>query len=341
MSLDEKTTNGLSVWEKYVTKNKNLRGTVFRFVGNNAFGYDRITKEKIQFDASMGISIISSSKTSIAGSTCAACRVGTTVCYIPTKNIEKPSTSNPTRIERGALENLDEKIRKRGYPIDIVVLDSHKQKIQFMCRDVVACKNHPRDDKADFVLMDVNGNVALYISHKASGGASEIQQYSGVSAQSGERIKEHPLVLNFLRKVAAFMDVYPLTEALWTPIDMTTSSGKLLANLSVFGENFDKQFSYNGVHLVASGSPVFRSPRVFSVGTTTIENRKNDVVVLDWEGKVVCNGEIEKLDGDYAPCLFARPQSGRSFTIDGKTYNNVRVMIAPIGIVKNRTARKI
>lgn len=344
MKLTDKTTNGKTAWEKYVEKNKSLSTMVFKFSTDHEpilIGRDR--KTEIDVDGTEDISIISSVKTPIGGRQYAACRVGRNVGYIPIEIIEKPSTANPTRIERAAMNHLDSKLKSYGSPIDVIVLDKHRQKVEFLCENVVGCKNHPKDDKADFVLVDSLGNEVLFISHKSAGGGRAIQQYSGISEKSGIRIWNHRMVQEFLAKLSAFLDVYPLKEALWSPIDLSLPDGKELGNLAVFGENFDKKYSYNGVHMIASGSPIFRRPSVFATGTMTLKGYKNDenAIVLDWQGTCVCNNNVEELIGEYTPVLFARPGSGRGYTYNGKRYDGVRVMIAPLGIVQNRVSREI
>jgi hypothetical protein len=114
--------------------------------------------------------------------------------------------------------------------------------------------------KADIILCsDATHPLfnAIFISHKATGGAKEFQQFGGVSKRSG-LLKA--LTKNDREELNGFLRVLPgliVNDRLVGPM-MRTIKSDLLKKLAVFGTDYRPGHkSVDSVHMVGQGSPAF------------------------------------------------------------------------------------
>lgn len=174
----------------------------------------------------------------------------------------------------------------------------------------------PNTPKADFTLVDPNGEHVGYISHKAGTKASSFQQYGGLTADkifnSDAETKKFMSDLKMLRP-----DGLKSGETFWRPI-----KSKTVALHSVFGKNYGMApgiFNCDEFHLgTMSLTKVGKSYKITSIHKGT-------------------NGEVPT--GDFAAVFIAR-YDGSSYTAAGVTVKKCRVGVFAAGKVPG-TARLI
>jgi hypothetical protein len=103
--------------------------------------------------------------------------------------------------------------------------------------------------KADFVLIDNNGEEVCFISHKHGIRPKDFQQWSGTSRRFQQEIFDHPETQSFISELKnRFNDVLP---------PATTVARKIkddrLKKLAVFGNDFGNNFNKNNVSAVMQG----------------------------------------------------------------------------------------
>ena len=165
-------------------------------------------------------------------------------------------------------------------------INGDKQKVD----DILSTPGVP---KSDFNFT-YKGVPVLFISHKAGHRANNYQQYGGTTCKSGEKICQHPEVVEFISQVREkYKGIMPPGESMWKYI-----RDERLQKLSVFGKDYtdkDKKYGINNVHASYQGS-------------IKIIQNKNDTYALT-SHYTVYNGEVPI--GDYTPVLLARYSHSR------------------------------
>ena len=113
----------------------------------------------------------------------------------------------------------------------------------------VKCVKTAGTPKSDFHLVDSNNKPIIHISHKAGSKPNDFQQWGGVTEK---RIVEHKDVQTFIQKCKAlYGSRIPNGQSAFTKIKDIS-----LANMSIFGVNFDKgQTDPNRADVLIQGDP--------------------------------------------------------------------------------------
>lgn len=175
------------------------------------------------------------------------------------------------------------------------------------------------DPKADFCLVDYDGNYVGFISHKDAGGAKAFQQYGGISKQSG---LEHREIDQFVRDLHKYVEQYGVHKglAVYRPVE-----SKALINEAVYGPMYQSgRFSIENCHCIGQGDPIFRD------GGDTFE--------LDFTDAFHLNGDVSwARRGGYEAVFLATKRAGRRVkTAYGEEVRDVRAGIYPIAVAQGR-----
>jgi hypothetical protein len=156
--------------------------------------------------------------------------------------------------------------------------------------------------KADFVIVDYNGEEKCYISHKKGDTAKDFQQYGGISRNvAGNTIYNHPEVKRFREDlVNGEWKSKVLNESGKSRIFRKIKSNSLKKK-SVFGKRYGSRHGHDNVNYFVQGDP-------------TITKRSNMIVITF--PKMVMNGRLSGLRGEYTPVLGARKSSEEGRVID-------------------------
>lgn len=172
--------------------------------------------------------------------------------------------------------------------------------------DVFDAVSTPGTPKSDFHLVDVDGNEIVWISHKDGRTAKDFQQWGGMSQTKEPDIYRHTEVQKFIKDI---LKMYPKGLPRATTLARKIKDQKL-KNMSVYGNQFGKQFGQQNVTLTLQGD---------------IQLTKSGSKYKITAHHTHLNGE--KLTDDYDPVFMAIYKGDRSdFGIAG-----TRVVIAPAG----------
>jgi hypothetical protein len=203
-------------------------------------------------------------------------------------------------------------------------------------KSVIGLNAGPAKAKADFAIIDENGKELGYISYKAGSTSGDFQQYSGISQRAyGDDIYNNSEVKNFRERI--------VNEG-WEAISQGKKSvhikikvGTALKNRAVFGKDFRRKKGINNVDFFAQGNP-----RLDKIG---------NVVILAFPTKLVENGRVNQLNGEYDPVIAARKgEQSRVITADIRNERgdiirmrerNVRGGIWAEGHMKARDSREL
>ena len=291
--------------------------------------------EKVPWHLSQNFSDVKYDHT-ISGSSVGGVRCGgQTIIAKPLKG-----ETNVMANETAARQKLDRDIKKaqndnRNMGINVVVLDNKKRdEPVYFFDNVYGAVDQPKTPKADFSLRNKNYKRLCYISHKSAGGARAFQQYSGIAERSdgsvSGSISRHGEVEKFKRDIVSAIDEIVHNKARYFRV----IKDKLLMERAIFGGDYGKDFGLDNVHFIAQGIPKL----VPYEGRHKELLRIPNLYQLKFSEDKQINGDLNKYakDEDYKPILLARYTAGRTFTIDGKTYRNVRIVIAPKILAKAR-----
>ena len=164
--LSGKTTDGRPAWNKYVLQNKNWKSLTLQIEnkikdveflvkkGNNYVSTLMLLSEGDKFS-------LESNKTFRHNSVeLAHVKYNNEKGFLPINKIRKPSGFDSVKDETIALENLDETIKKIGYPIDIQLEGDRK-----VYKGITGAKTIAGVPKADFACVNTSG-AQIFISHK-------------------------------------------------------------------------------------------------------------------------------------------------------------------------------
>ena len=234
--------------------------------------------------------------------------------------IRKPSSKNVMKSEERAIRDLDDMVRNIQVPMTIIVKKTGGRG-EFKIKNITEARKIGGTPKADIALFDKYGNPVFWISHKKEGDASAFQQYSGVSAQSGATIYQHPESKEFMRGVVKFIEEDKLSQPLYRRINDSK-----LKRLAIYGPDVmvGSMYGQNNVQLIGQGKPIL----------TPIDD--DDTFELTFSSHTATNEDENGLGGDYDPVFVATYRAGRGFTVDNTSYKGARLGIAPFAMIKNR-----
>lgn len=233
--------------------------------------------------------------------------------------------------EAAARQKLDREIKKAQTDakagINVVVINERKKEPVYFFDGVYGAVDQPKTPKADFSLRDKRYKRLCYMSHKSAGGAKAFQQYSGIAERSdgsvAGSISRHGEVEKFKKDlITAIDEIVKNKVRYFRPVQ-----DKLLMERAIFGGDFGKDYGLNNVHFIAQGIPKIIPYKGRHKELLRIPN----LYQLKFSEDEQINGNLDKYakDEDYKPVLLARYTAGRTFSVDGKTYRNVRIVIAP------------
>ena len=330
--LASKATDGRLSFVKYVTENKRFEETEFEIEkSKKTVVYSKIGTSlepgKKEFLAGTKIKITDRKLFEIDGMKLAAVKIGNVAGYIPINTIRKPTGGNGTQYEDEVVDAINSYIKDAGGVIDIRLKGNTKTytKISYAIKVDSSIKRSAGvigDPKADIILCKDKKNPtaadSIYISHKKEGGPEAFQQYGGLSEQAGSAIYNHPLVQNFLGRVAS---VIGSSSALPNPV-MGLFKDADLANMSIYGPGYGKAFSVQHTQLIGQGKPMF--------------SNKGSYIELSFSSHMSLSGDLSHFVSGYLPVFGATFRAGRGFSYKGKRYDGARVAIYPYKLMATR-----
>ena len=252
------------------------------------------------------------------------------------KTLEKSvgKLGKPDNIDEvNVLTTINKYIAEKGGKVDLRI----KGKLY---KNVIGFNAGPAKAKADFIIIDENGKEIGYISYKAGSTPGDFQQYSGISEKGyGGEIYNNPEVKRFRERIinegwdTISKDNGKNKKSVYIKIKVGTA----LKNRAVFGKDFRRSKGINNVDFFAQGNP-------------KLDDRGN-TVILSFPTKLIENGKVNKLNGDYDPVIAARKgEQSRVITADisddrGNIFRikerNVRGGIWAEGHMKARDSREL
>lgn len=330
--LGSRTTSGDTAWDKYVYKNKNWKELVLDLEINAELNKRKgFAVEAIQELPKGAQLTLKSNRYEIIGNKkYAKVEVKKQEGLVNISAIRKPTNFKPTGYEVEVVNLINKHIgQNNNMPIDLKIKGSAEifKGISGAVQVDTTLKRQAgitSDPKADIILYSNKTQLLsvrnIYISHKKEGGPEAFQQYGGLSKQAGEEIYNHVETQEFLKQVAEHIDPsIGLKTPLWKHISSTS-----LKNMSIYGEDFHRQFGLNHTQIIGQGLPVL---------TPT---REDNLYELDFSSHMSLSGNLSHFIGGYLPVFGATYRAGRGFEVDGKKYNGARVGIYPIKLIGSR-----
>lgn len=178
--------------------------------------------------------------------------------------------------------------------------------------------------KADFVIVDYDGNEIGFLSYKKGDTATDFQQYGGITERSGTDLVNHSEVEDFKEVVVDNWDTYKKDYAsVWREIQDNN-----LKKQSVFGKDFSRSSGHDSVDFFVQGRPNFTS--------------NGKIISLQFTTKTVRKGNLTSLQGDYEPVLGARGgERSRRIKIKTRSIYGVRGGIWTRGYITKRRDKEI
>lgn len=191
--------------------------------------------------------------------------------------------------------------------------------------------------KADLALVSYDEGTkrltnSYFLSHKMGLRAADFQQYCGITPKAdgkrGGSISKDRTVTAFLREIAKpgiYRKVVEKKERFYRVVKDATLVGK-----AVYGPEYGAgTFGEDNIHGIAQGEPYFEW-----VNKTPGPGKEMTVALEFSAGLVHPNGDTAPfMRGGYQAIIGARYTEGRNFQVDGKNYNNIRVLILPIVVL--------
>ena len=187
--------------------------------------------------------------------------------------------------------------------------------------------------KADFIIINKDGEEIGWISYKAGRMSKDFQQYSGLTPDAGDEIYNHPQVKEFREKIVNDQKIQNSikNDKKFAFIRIKGgSSARLLKNRAVFGKKYGRQKEENNVDWFAQGTPTLRE-----VG------KQNMIVILQltFSTKLIENGKVNQLNKDYDPVIGARKgEANRRIVTDRKEAKGIRGGIFSQGLIEIRNS---
>ena len=273
---------------------------------------------------------------------CCRIRQGNKVGWCPTSWVEYASRG-VTLDEDVALRDMNNAIQERMIGGDGICIVVRNRQGHFDLRfdDIRGAETVVRrdfgvryDPKGDFFLTGSNNQRRAFLSHKAAGGATAYQQYSGVSSAAdfnqrktwGGAISEHPEVISALTDM---MQNYDQIQGNRIRYRRYVESDEL-KRLAIYGPNYGQRPGVNNVHIMAQGDP-----SLVEVSDRE-KNRYNDLkhcgilYELRFSDDLSLNGDLSHFDRpNFRPVIAVTYRSDKDVSVNGQTYRRVRAMIAP------------
>jgi hypothetical protein len=201
--------------------------------------------------------------------------------------------------EVNVLTTINKYIADKGGKVDLRIKGK-------LFKNVIGFNAGPAKAKADFIIIDENGKEIGYISYKAGSTPGDFQQYSGISEKGyGGEIYNNPEVKRFRERIinegwdTLSKDNGKSKKSVYIKI----KAGTALKNRAVFGKDFRRSKGINNVDFFAQGNP-------------KLDNRGN-IVILSFPTKLIENGRVNQLNGEYDPVIAARKgEQSRVITAD-------------------------
>ena len=231
--------------------------------------------------------------------------------------------NSPTATERGelmVLQDINQYILNLETPINVNVGGK-------VYKNIYGANKVKGTPKADIALVAFNDMTqkfqdVYFLSHKLGTDSSGFQQYSGVSADADGHnpgsISKHPEVVSFLQQLVKVYDAIVVgRQRFYANIKDDALIGK-----AVYGPEFsERNRDADNVNMIAQGTPILRP--------------QGNTHALSFSAVATSfSTDISHFKtGGYTAVLGARYSAGRKFQVNGKTYNNIRVLITPIKLM--------
>ena len=248
-----------------------------------------------------------------------------------------------------ANKTLESKVKTLGKPDNIYevnILNQINAKISDMggsvtlriknknYKDVIGFNAGPGKSKADFEIVNINGDSIGWISYKSGNTSKDFQQYGGITRGAGENIYNHPQVKEFREKIVNDKNIQNQIKKDKKFAFIRIKKSNTLKNRAVFGKEFGRRKGVHNVDWFAQGNLVIRS--------------QGNILNITFSKKLVENGRVHQLNQDYDPVIAARTaESGRNFqratmsnlqTRQTDEVKGIRGGIFPQGLIEARNS---
>lgn len=215
-----------------------------------------------------------------------------------------------------------------GLPVHVAIQDK-------LYKDIVGMVSGPVFAKADFILIDKNGQPQCFISHKAGSSAKDFQQYSGISERAGKYIFNSAEVVKFKNDVTKMAESNNINSAVYRNIRDTKVKER-----AVFGKDFNKATntkSVDNIDFLAQGDII-----ISLIGKKNSGLGSTPLIKINFSTKLINKRNISQItSGSYDPVLGARPgESYRKLESELTTVYGVRAGIFPEGAIRSRRNSK-
>jgi hypothetical protein len=237
------------------------------------------------------------------------------------KTVRMTTPSDRNEIE--VVSTINKKIQELGNNLPIKLKIQNK-----IFNDVVGLNGGEAGKKSDFVIINSKGDGVGYISYKAGDSATSFQQYAGIQ-KTAKKDEDASLFLSSDSEVKSFVSKM---ESFYTehkennkkhkennkkhkennkkhyfndgPVYVHINDNRL-KNKAVFGEKYGGKKSQDNVDFLCQGKPEL--------------SKNGDIIILKFSKKVVANGQLSRLSGDYEPVLGVRKAEANRYlrTIPG------------------------
>ena len=334
--LGSRATDGRLSFQKYVTDNKRFKEIEYEIEKGRVATLVSAGGDPVADTIRPGtkLKILSPDSTLIGGKKYAHVEVNRKTGYIAINMIRKPTGGNGTQYEDEVVDAINNYILECGGVINMKLAGDTKiytnLTVAVKVDTTIKRQGGARGDpKADIIVCRDKKNPlgagSVYISHKKEGGPEAFQQYGGLTEQAGLLIYANPLTQKFLGVVGEALQMGKLT-ALPYPI-MGTFKDDYLANMSIYGPDFGKQFSLQHTQLIGQGHPVFKRIR-------------DELYELSFSSHMSLSGDLSHFTGGYTPVFGATFRAGRGFVYKGVRYSGARVAIYPQKLMATRGSLK-
>ena len=223
------------------------------------------------------------------------------------KIVKMRTPSDRNEIE--VVSTINKKIQELGNNLPIELKIQNK-----IFNDVVGLNGGDAGKKSDFVIINSKGDGVGYISYKAGDSATSFQQYAGIQKTAKKDgdvslfLSSDSEVKSFVSKMESFYNENKENKKEHYfdngPVYVHIND-KRLKNKAVFGEKYGGKKSQDNVDFLCQGRPEL--------------SKNGNIIILKFNKKVVANGQITRLSGDYEPVLGVRKAEANRYlrTIPG------------------------
>lgn len=223
-----------------------------------------------------------------------------------------------TRAEDEALTDLRKKLQatleKENTPYIYIKIGNRIERVS-------SVESTPGTPKADFHMLDENGNMVFWISHKKGSRSYDFQQYGGMT-----ELAPHPEIAKFVKDVQAKLvdpKKFPMKTGFYRPV-----KSKDLIYKSLYGKNFKMSTadSIQNIDVLHQG-PMNLIRRGERQGIPLYEMKSNHTML---------HAEIPK--GDYECYFYVRPEQAKTqLGITGARF----FIVAKLTATRNKNAKLI